>query len=283
MLMSGFRAHSIATALFALLVPGGASAQQPQLKIFDSHMHYNAEASSVFALDQVLETVRRNSVGGIVPNSRPNRGTQQIVDARPAGLWVVPFIRPYRVPSDKENWHRDPAIYDLIETEYTRGDYKGVGEFHIYGNQTENPIAKKAVDFAVQHDLYLLAHSDEAAVMNMLSYNPKAKVIWAHTGFSTPEPLVQQMLEKYPTLWCELSYRSGITEGGGRLSTEWRNLFAKHSDRFVLGSDTWVNQRWSSYDSTMREYRGWLAQLPEDQAKRIAHGNAERLYGGKIE
>jgi hypothetical protein len=260
-----------------------ASAQQPQLKIFDSHMHYNAEASSVFALDQVLETFRRNGVAGIVPNSRPNRGTQQIVDAKPAGLWVVPFIRPYRVPSDVENWHRDPAIYDLIETEFKRGYYKGVGEFHIYGNQTENPIAKKAVDFAVQHDLYLLAHSDEAAVINMLTYNPKAKVIWAHTGFGTPEPLVQQMLEKYPTLWCELSYRSGITEGGGRLSAEWRNLFAKHSDRFLLGSDTWVNQRWSSYDFTMREYRGWLAQLPDDQAKRIAHGNAERLYGGKIE
>jgi predicted TIM-barrel fold metal-dependent hydrolase len=28
----------------------------------------------------------------------------------------------------------------------------------------------------------------------------------------------------------------------------------------------------------MREYRGWLAQLPPDQARRIAHGNAERLF-----
>jgi hypothetical protein len=33
----------------------------------------------------------------------------------------------------------------------------------------------------------------------------------------------------------------------------------------------------------MQTYRGWLAQLPEDQAKRIAHGNAERLFGGKLE
>jgi hypothetical protein len=29
----------------------------------------------------------------------------------------------------------------------------------------------------------------------------------------------------------------------------------------------------------MRGYRGWLAQLPPDQAKRIASGNAERLFG----
>jgi hypothetical protein len=26
-----------------------------------------------------------------------------------------------------------------------------------------------------------------------------------------------------------------------------------------------------------------LAELPEDQAKRIAHGNAERLFGAKLE
>src|SRR5262249_2624577 len=143
--MFGFLAREIGIATVGLLVPVGASAQQPQLKIFDSHMHYNAEASSVFSLGQVLDTFRRNGVAGIVPNSRPNRGTQQIVDAKPAGLWVVPFIRPYRVPSDVENWYRDPEIYELIETEYKRGYYKGVGEFHIYGNQTESPIAKKTV------------------------------------------------------------------------------------------------------------------------------------------
>jgi hypothetical protein len=29
----------------------------------------------------------------------------------------------------------------------------------------------------------------------------------------------------------------------------------------------------------MKEYRGWLAQLPADQAERIAHGNGEKLFG----
>jgi hypothetical protein len=275
-------ARALAAALLVVCASAGARAQQPQLKIFDSHLHYNAEATPFFALDQVLEVFRRNGVAGIVPNSRPNRGTQQIVEAKPAGLRVVPFVRPYRVPSDVETWYKDPAIYELIETEYKRGYYKGVGEFHIYGSQPEAPLARKTIDFAVEHDLYLLAHSDDAAVINMLTYNPKAKVIWAHTGFSTPTALVQQMLEKYSTLNCELSYRDGIAPGG-RLADEWRNLFARHSDRFLLGSDTWVNQRWASYDSTMRDYRGWLAQLPPEQATRIAHGNAERLYGIKIE
>jgi predicted TIM-barrel fold metal-dependent hydrolase len=66
------------------------------------------------------------------------------------------------------------------------------------------------------------------------------------------------------------------------VSPEWRALFARHSDRFLLGSDTWINQRWSSYGSIMSGYRDWLAQLPAEQAMRIAHGNAERIYGGKM-
>jgi hypothetical protein len=29
----------------------------------------------------------------------------------------------------------------------------------------------------------------------------------------------------------------------------------------------------------MKTYREWLAQLPPDQARRIAHENGERLFG----
>src|SRR6478609_3938915 len=151
--------HARLMMALVILAPMGASAQ-PALKIFDSHLHYNHEPSPFYSLDRVLEVFRRNGVAGILANSRPNRGTHQLVEAKAPGLWVVPFIRPYRVASDVQNWFNDPAIYDLIETEYKRGYYKGVGEFHIYGNQTEGAVAKKTVDFAVAHDLYLLAHSD---------------------------------------------------------------------------------------------------------------------------
>jgi hypothetical protein len=278
--MQKSHARLIAVALF-VLAPMGANAQPP-LKIFDSHLHYNQEPNPFFSLEQVLEVFKRNNVAGILANSRPNRGTHQLVDAKAPGLWVVPFIRPYRVESDVQSWFNEPAIYDLIESEYKRGYFRGVGEFHIHGNQTEGAVAKKAVDFAVRHDLYLLAHSDETAIVNMFAHNPKAKIVWAHTGFSAPVERVSAMLEKYPMLWGELSYRSGIATGG-TLTGEWRALFARHSDRFVLGSDTWIDARWSSYGSIMDGYRRWLAQLPDDQARRIAYGNAERLYGGKIE
>jgi len=264
-------------AALVVLVSGPARAQE--IKIFDAHLHYNQEPTAFYSLDKVLELFRRNGVTGILATSRPNKGTHQLMEAKAPGLWVVPFIRPYRVRADIQTWFGDPASFDLIEQEYKRGYYRGIGEFHLYGKSAWNSWVKKAVDFAVAHDLYLHAHCDEEALLILFEHNPRAKIIWAHTGFSVPTSRVAQLLDKYPALWGELSYRNGITQGGGELAAEWRDLFARYSDRFLLGSDTWINGRWASYDDILREYRGWLAQLPPLQAQRIASGNAERLFG----
>jgi hypothetical protein len=270
-------ALTLSIAIAAL--SGAAASAQQRLELFDAHLHYNQEPNPFYSLDQVLDVFRRNGVTGILATSRPNKGTHQLVAAKASGLWVVPFIRPYRVRSDIQTWFSDPAIYELIEQEFKRGYYRGVGEFHIYGQSAAAPQVKKVVDFAVEHDLYLHAHCDETALLLLFAHNSRAKIIWAHTGFTTPPARVQELLEQYPALWGELSYRSGISNGQGQLSEDWRTLFARHSDRFLLGSDTWINERWFSYDAIFQNYRAWLAQLPADQARRIANGNAERLFG----
>jgi hypothetical protein len=271
-------AVSLAAALF-FAVP--ALAQQQDLKIFDAHLHYNQEPNPFYSLDKVLEVYKRNKVTGILATSRPNKGTHQLMDAKAPGLWVVPFIRPYRIRADIQTWFDDPSILDLIEDEYKRGYYRGVGEFHIYGRSAATEVVRKIVNFAVERDLYLHAHCDEEALLILFGHNPRAKIIWAHTGFGTSPARVAELFDKYPALWGELSYRGGITQGGGTLSPEWRSLFARYSDRFLLGSDTWINERWYAYDTIMKEYRGWLAQLPAEQAQRIANGNAERLFGAR--
>jgi Amidohydrolase len=265
--------------LAMLLASALAPAQAQELKIFDAHLHYNQEPAPFYDLDKVQEIFRRNGVTGIVATSRPNKGTHQLVEAKAPGLWVVPFIRPYRVRADIQTWFNDPAIFELIQDEFKRGYYRGIGEFHIYGKSAESPWVKKMVDFAVAHDLYLHAHCDEQALLILFAHNPRAKIIWAHTGFSVPPARVAELLQAHPALWGELSYRSGITQRGGELSPDWRELFARRSDRFLLGSDTWINERWFAYDAIMRDYRGWLSQLPQEQARRIAFGNAERLFG----
>jgi len=270
---------ALATVGNVIFCHAQTAAEPGRLEIFDAHLHYNQEPTPFYPLDKVLEIFRRNGVTGILATSRPNKGTHQLVDAKAPGLWVVPFIRPYRTRADIQTWFNDEGIYDLILDEYKRGYYRGIGEFHIYGKSAASEITKKIVNFAVEKNLFLHAHCDEEALLILFSHNPKAKIIWAHTGFSTPPSRVSELLATYPALWGELSYRSGITANGGAISPEWRDLFARHSGRFLIGSDTWINERWFSYDGIMKGYREWLAQLPPDQATRIASGNAERLFG----
>src|SRR5262245_34290260 len=207
---SAIVARAIAAAIIVAAAPVAGRAQ-PTLKIFDAHLHYNQEPNPYYPLERVLDVFRRNGVAGILANSRPNKGTHQLVEAKAPGLWVVPFIRPYRTRDDVQNWSTDPAIYDLIESEYKRGYFRGVGEFHIYGNAAAGPLVKKVVYFAAERDLYILAHCDEAALEFLLGHNAKAKIIWAHTGFSTAPARVRELLEKNPALMGELSYRGGIT------------------------------------------------------------------------
>jgi len=277
MTLPGLVIRAAGAAILGALIATGALAQTP-LRIFDAHLHYNQEPNPFYDLDKVLEIFRRNNITGIIATSRPNKGTHRLVDAKTPGLMVVPFIRPYRTRSDIQTWFDDPAIWELIQSEYRRGYYRGIGEFHIYGKAAAGAQVKRIVDFAVERDLWLHAHCDEEALLILFGHNPKARIIWAHTGFSTPAARVRELLDKYPGLMGELSYRGGITEGGGNLSADWRTLFGSHSQRFLLGSDTWINERWFAYDTIMKDYRGWLAQLPDEQAGRIAHGNAERLF-----
>ena len=266
------------TAMSITATVHGADTGKTVLPVFDAHLHYNWEPVPHLPLEKVLALFQEQKVTGILATSRPNDGTRALYEAQSKDLWVVPFIRPYRVRPDVQTWMNDPQTEELIASEFERGYYRGIGEFHLAGKAAEAPQVRKAVAFAAKHKLYLHAHADDEALEILYRHDPKARIIWAHTGFSTAPAQVEAYLQRYPDLWCELSYRYGITEGG-KLTAEWRRLFEKYPERFLIGSDTWVNERWDSYGNIMATYREWLAQLPTDVAEKIAFRNAERIFG----
>src|SRR3954454_11650644 len=223
-----------AAVTLSVAASSGAFADEP-IEIFDAHLHYNWEPKAFYQLDEVLALFKTHRITGILATSRPNTGTHALMDSKAEGLQVVPFIRPYRVRADMGSWFNDPVIFDLVQDEFKRGYYRGVGEFHLSGKAADTQMVKKTVDFAVANDLYLHAHADDEAVEILMRHNPRARIIWAHTGFSLPTTRVAAMLDKYPKLWGELSYRSGIVDGGsGKLTPEWRSLFERYPDRFLL-------------------------------------------------
>ena len=250
--------------------------------IFDAHLHYNDDAVARYPVGTVRELFEKNGVGAILANSRPNDGTRALVAA--AKGWrtptVVPFIRVYRDHADYGNWFNNREIHAMIVAEERHGYYRGVGEFHVYGRNADTPVVKDIVDFAVAKGLVLHAHCDEEALEILFRHNPKARVIWAHTGFGTPLAQLEALFSRYPGLWGELSYRFGVADAE-RLAPEWRAFFVKHPTRFLVGSDTWVNARWDKYSGMMAAYRGWLGELPREVAERVAWRNGAELFGLK--
>jgi predicted TIM-barrel fold metal-dependent hydrolase len=265
----------VATA-FAWLMPATAQ-EQP---IFDAHLHYSAPAVEAYPLKQVLETLAKAGVRAVLVSSTPNDGTRLMFEQAGKAVTVIPFIRPYRNRSDMMTWYRSRKTLDLVKEELARGYYKGIGEFHVSGSGASTPEMRELVHFAVANNLWLHAHSDSTAIAGIMAHESRVRLVWAHCGFSEDEALVEAFLKRYPALMCELSYRSGISEGG-KLTDTWRRLFTTYPDRFLLGSDTWVNERWLGYGDTMASYRAWLKHLPPDIAGKIAWGNGWNLWGPK--
>jgi predicted TIM-barrel fold metal-dependent hydrolase len=285
-----------------LTLGGHAFGQTPYAgPLFDAHLHYNDEAcvhstpepACPHPLADVLSRMQRNGVRAVLANSRPNAGTRALASAREptraAGVTVVPFVRLYRDRADYSNWFRDPGIAELVRSELALGTpagaYRGLGEFHLYNSADANgTVARELVVLAEQKDLVILAHVDDLAIDLLMANAPskgqRLKMIWAHSGISgVPVARVDELLARYPLLASELSYRPGLTCEGGQLCPEWRALLLKYPDRFMIGSDTWVNQRWLYYDELMQGYRAWLGGLPPDVARRIAWNNAASLFG----
>ena len=77
---------------------------------------------------------------------------------------------------------------------------------------------------------------------------------------------------------AELSYRTDIASGA-KVSPRWRELLTQLPDRFLLGSDTWTNERWSSYGEIIGAYRAWLADLPPAIADALLWNNGARMFG----
>ncbi|MDN3922473.1 amidohydrolase family protein [Roseateles violae] len=281
-----------ACGLLALAFCAPARAQpQPQTyagPLFDAHLHYNVEAQQPHPLADVLGRMQRAGVRAIVANSRPNAGTQDLASAREAtraaGVQVVPFVRLYRNRADYNGWFADESIYRMVLEELARGTaagpYRGLGEFHLYDSaNADGPVARQLMQLAAERGLVVLAHVDDDAIDKLMAHAPQARLIWAHTGIGgTPIARVRELLQRYPQLRGELSYRPGLLEDG-RLGPAWKALLSEQPQRFLIGSDTWVNQRWQHYEALMSEARSWLGELPPAAARKIAWENGAALFG----
>src|SRR5207247_8555857 len=64
-----------------------------------------------------------------------------------------------------------------------------------------------------------------------------------------PYTTLFRSLDRFARLWVELALRSDVAPGG-RLDPAWRARFLRHADRFLVGTDTWVDRKSTRLNSS---------------------------------
>lgn len=251
-----------------------ALAAGPRRPVFDAHIHYSHDAVIAVPPAQAVAILRAAGLMRALVSSSDDDGTRKLHALAPD--IVIPSLRPYRRRSDLAGWTGNPDIVDYVERRLDGYRYRAIGEFHVYGDGTARPVVRRMVELARLHGLWLHAHAEAAAIANLFAIDAQAQVLWAHSGFDQPAGLAP-MLRRYPRLYCDLAFR-GDHAGGGELQPEWRALFEAFPDRFMVGTDTFVPERWHAIEGHAEAVRGWVSTLPLALAEAIAWRNGDALF-----
>jgi len=244
--------------------------------LFDAHLHYNARDAEHFSPQQIIAILDRNTVQHALVTGIPAQHAIQLQQQAPAR--ILPLLGVYRSPEDKEIWTQDADLPSRIEAQLKQGDWRGIGELHLFARDRHSPVFTQIIELAHHYRLPLMLHADPAVIDAVYEQAPGHPVIWAHAGTFPYPDLIADYLTRYPALHVDLSVRDERIAPDGIFRDDWYELFVRYPDRFMVGVDTYSTSRWHTYDETAARIRQWLRELPADVATRLAYGNAAALF-----
>jgi hypothetical protein len=247
-----------------------------ELPVFDAHIHYSQPDWASYSTEAILALLDKTGVRWAMVSSTPDDGTLRLYKKAPGR--IVPVLRPYRTRADMSTWTTDASIVPYVQERLKRGIYKGLGEFHLSAAQAADPVVKELAGLGAQHGLFLYAHTDGAGIEELLQRYPQVRWLWAHAGLGEPLEVVARVVDRNPALMSELSLKSEVASSG-KHDPRWKDLFLRHPDRFLVGTDTWVTSQWDRFAQIQTALRAWLSQLPQDVAEKLAYRNAQKFVG----
>ena len=232
---------------------------------------------------------------------------------------IIPFLTTVRFRSGGVAGKESASFVEYADWQLTTGKFRGMGEFMVrhfaietsdrataapdVSEPADSPHMQEMMRLGAKHGVPLVFHMETTpdsveALDRALSANPKTKVIWAHQnplkmdgGASAQyarqaEPgQIAAMLEKHPNLYADISigYETRFLRPQDRdLPQNWKALYEKYNDRFVVGLDLAVNPMWDKgYLPRTNLLRAWLSQLRSGTARKIAFENMDRLLASK--
>ena len=267
--------------LTALLSHGVKANERP---LIDAHSHLDSEYLEQITTEDIIERLNRNKIDRILITSRDNNETLKLAKRIPGR--IIPFASIYTAGADKANWFHSAEALEKLKQDLEIGQYQGIGELHLFAQNKNSPIFKETIRLASEYSLPILMHGDSEVIEKIFTIDPNATVIWAHLGTNPRVDLLQPLLNRYPSLCIDTSVRDermmGMLNRQGPLSKKllriWRTFLIYNQDRILIGMDAFSANRWKNYDQVVTNVRLWLDQLPTEVSRKLAYGNASRLF-----
>ena len=258
----------------ALLAPTTAGAQYP---LFDAHIHYSRPDWDTYTPERILSILAKAGIRRALVSSTPDDGTLKLYDKAPAA--IVPLAAS--VSHARRHEHvaarrgggrlrgRAPQARHLPR------DRRGALR------RERRPGAERQARWPTwppSRSCSSGATSTTPPSRAMLKTYPGTKMLWAHAGMSAPARS-GSVSSWIAIRCCGSSWRCGPTWRRAAPSIpSGAQLFMRHPDRFLIGTDTWVTSRWESVISASEAVQVWLRQLPREVAEQIAWKNGDRLF-----
>ena len=203
----------------------------------------------------------------------------------------------------------NPRFQKLLveaEDDLKAGRVKGIGELFLNNKRSSKirifrrksrvdaPTVRYLFDLVAKYDAFLTIHMDSDSdsleqLEVLLDSNPNGRILWNHCGMFIKAKDLRPILESHPNLYCEFAYRYPPVNGPKRKKVnifnkngpkqEWASLIEDLPDRFMVGTDARDDK---TYDASIKNIRqGLFPYLKPDTLKKVAHGNAQHLFGLK--
>ena len=274
----------------------GKQAYYPPLA--DVHVHFNWDQHELIEPKEIIQILKEHNISFVVGFSTPSEYILKLKEV--GGSMVIPFFSPYLTAQGRSSWYFNEQV--LVEARHglENNIYHGIGEVHVIsgiGPRRDNKILNGLLQLAVDYNVPFTIHTEASSykfLEPLCQQYSTLRFLWAHSGGILGPEHAEGIILSCPNVWIELSARDphhygGLLNENGSLREDWRNLFIKYPDRFMVGSDpVWnahqinrwyeADEGWLHYDKFIQFHHNWLVELPADVAEKIRLNNAKKFF-----
>ncbi|CAA6823043.1 MAG: Unknown protein [uncultured Thiotrichaceae bacterium] len=269
--------------------------------VFDMHMHYKWSQKEVTSPEAAIQFLDEHDISHAVVIGKPAKLALSLKKLAPER--IIAFYSPYRESLGWFRWQHDKTVVTRAAEALKSGEYSGIGELHIIGGFAPKQKSKNVLDGLMKlseaYDTPIMLHtefSNPDFMLKICESYPKTRIIWAHAGAILKPTHIDTVMTQCKNVWSGMAARdpwryvdNQHTDSEGKLLEDWKALFIKYPNRFMVGSDTvWPVEQldaWDVADTGWQElgkfwdfHRSWLKQLPPEVAKKIMHTNALHFF-----